>query len=106
LPVRECRNRAEGSEHAANEIALAFKDLRCTWFRELLGRLEIADAESLAVQLMLLVDGAIAAAVVRRDPKTARAAREAARVLLSAAGVDPPAVWAKPLGGRSFRTRA
>jgi hypothetical protein len=37
---------------------------------------------------MLLVDGAIAAAVVRGDPTMARAAREAARVLLTAAGVD------------------
>ena len=35
---------------------------------------------------MLLVDGAIAAALVRKDPTVARAAREAARVLLVAAG--------------------
>jgi AcrR family transcriptional regulator len=81
--------------HAANKIALAFKDQSRTWFRELLSRLEIANPESLAMQLMLLVDGAIAAAVVRRDPKMARAAREAARVLLVAAGVDSPAVSAK-----------
>src|ERR1700736_5212859 len=63
--------------HAANKIALAFKDQSRTWFRELLSRLEIANPESLAMQLMLLVDGAIAAAVVRRDPKMARVAREA-----------------------------
>jgi len=81
--------------HAANKIALAFKDQSRTWFRELLSRLEIANPESLAMQLMLLVDGAIAAAVVRRDPKMARVAREAARVLLLAAGVDSPAVLAK-----------
>src|SRR5258708_13604218 len=67
--------------HAANKIALAFKDQSRTWFRDLLSRLEIANQESLAMQLMLLVDGAIAAAVVRRDPKMARVAREAARVL-------------------------
>jgi uncharacterized protein with PIN domain len=36
---------------------------------------------------MLLVDGSIAAALVRGEPKMARAAREAARVLLAAAGV-------------------
>jgi AcrR family transcriptional regulator len=92
--------------HAANKIALAFKDQSRTWFRELLSRLEIANPESLAMQLMLLVDGAIAAAVVRRDPKMARVAREAARVLLLAAGVDSPAVLGKreqPLKRRPHR---
>jgi len=92
--------------HAANKIALAFKDQSRTWFRELLSQLEIANPESLAMQLMLLVDGAIAAAVVRRDPKMARVAREAARVLLLAAGVDSPAVLAKreqPLKRRPHR---
>jgi AcrR family transcriptional regulator len=92
--------------HAANKIALAFKDQSRTWFRELLSRLEIANPESLAMQLMLRVDGAIAAAVVRRDPKMARVAREAARVLLLAAGVDSPAVLAKreqPLKRRPHR---
>ena len=92
--------------HTANKIALAFKDQSRTWFRELLSRLEIANPESLAMQLMLLVDGAIAAAVVRRDPKMARVAREAARVLLLAAGVDSPAVLAKreqPLKRRPHR---
>jgi len=92
--------------HAANKIALTFKDQSRTWFRELLSRLEIANPESLAMQLMLLVDGAIAAAVVRRDPKMARTAREAARVLLVAAGVDSPAVLAKreqPLKRRPHR---
>jgi AcrR family transcriptional regulator len=74
--------------HAANAIALAFKEQRRRWFRDLLRRLDVADPEGLALQLMLLVDGAIAAMVVRGDPKTARAAREAARVLLSAAGVE------------------
>jgi AcrR family transcriptional regulator len=92
--------------HAANKIALAFKDQSRTWFRELLSRLEIANPESLAMQLMLLVDGAIAAAVVRRDPKMARTAREAARVLLVAAGVHSPAVSAnreQPLKRRPHR---
>jgi hypothetical protein len=44
-----------------------------------------------ATQLMLLVDGAIAAVLVRGDPKMAGAAREAARFLLIAAGraADP-----------------
>jgi len=74
--------------HAANRIALAFKEQRRAWFRDLLVRLRVADPEGLATQLMLLVDGAIAAALVRGDPTMARAARDAACVLLSAAGVD------------------
>jgi AcrR family transcriptional regulator len=84
---------AELSEprHAANKIAVAFKEDRRLWFRELLQRLDVADTDALATQLMLLVDGAIAAALVRGDPKMARAARGAARVLLAAAGVEVPA---------------
>jgi AcrR family transcriptional regulator len=74
-------------DHAANEIALAYKNQRRNWFIEMLERLQIAHPESLAMQLTLLVDGAIAAAVIRRDPKVARAARDAARVLLAAAAV-------------------
>ena len=77
--------------HAANQIAVAFKEQRRTWFRELLIRLDAADPDRLATQLMLLVDGAIAAALVRGDPKMAGAAKEAARVLLAAAGVKVPA---------------
>ena len=76
--------------HAANKLAIAFKEQRRIWFRELLTRLDVADADGLATQLMLLVDGAIAAALVRGDPKVARAAREAASVLLAAAGVEAP----------------
>jgi AcrR family transcriptional regulator len=78
-------------DHAANEIALTYRNQRHSWFLE---RLQIAHPESLAMQLMLLIDGAIAAAVIRRDPKVARAARDAARVLLAAAGVDSPDVSA------------
>jgi AcrR family transcriptional regulator len=77
--------------HPVNKIAVAFKEQRRLWFRELLQRLDVADPEALATQLMLLVDGAIAAALVRGDPTMARAAREAARVLLAAAGVAVPA---------------
>jgi AcrR family transcriptional regulator len=75
-------------QHAANQIALAFKNARRAWFRELLSRLDVADPDGLAMQLLLLADGAIAAAVVRGDPKVARAARAAAATLLSAADVD------------------
>jgi AcrR family transcriptional regulator len=81
-------------DHAANEIALTFSNQRHSWLLELLDRLQIPHPESLAMQLMLLIDGATAAAVIRRDPKVARAARDAARVLLAAAGVDSPDVSA------------
>ncbi|SEO95110.1 transcriptional regulator, TetR family [Rhodospirillales bacterium URHD0017] len=77
--------------HAANKIALAFKEQRRLWFRDLLARLEVDDPDTLAMQLQILADGAIATALVRGDPKVARTAGEAARVLLKAAGVRLPA---------------
>jgi AcrR family transcriptional regulator len=70
------------------KIAIAFKESRRVWFRDLLQRLEVADAEGLATQLTLLVDGAIAQDLVRNDPSMARAAGDAARVLLANAGID------------------
>jgi len=77
--------------HAANKVALAFKEQRRLWFRDLLARLEVDDPDTLAMQLQILADGAIATALVRGDPKVARTAGEAARVLLRAAGVRVPA---------------
>jgi AcrR family transcriptional regulator len=68
-------------------IAIAFKESRRVWFRDLLMQLDVADAEGLATQLVLLVDGSIAQDLVRDDPAMARAAKEAARVLLTNAGV-------------------
>ncbi len=76
--------------HAANRIALAFKEERRVWFRDLLKQLGVAHPDTLAMQLQLLVDGAIAAALVRGDPKVARTAGDAARTLLAAAGVSVP----------------
>jgi AcrR family transcriptional regulator len=73
---------------AVKKIATAFKESRRVWFRELLKRLDVADADNLATQLTLLVDGSIAQDLVRDDPSMARAAREAARVLLANAGVN------------------
>jgi AcrR family transcriptional regulator len=74
-------------DRAVKKIAIAFKESRRLWFRDLLMRLEVADAESLATQLTLLVDGSIAQDLVRDDPSMARAAKAAARVLLANAGV-------------------
>jgi hypothetical protein len=78
------------ARHAANQLALTFKEMRRQWFRELLTRAGVADPDGLSLQLLLLVDGAIAAALVRRDPTVARAARAAAQMLLKAAGAEMP----------------
>jgi AcrR family transcriptional regulator len=75
-------------DQAVRKIAIAFKESRRIWFRDLLLQLGVADAEGLATQLTLLVDGSIAQDLVRNDPSMARAAKEAARVLLGNAGVD------------------
>ena len=68
-------------------IAAQFKEQRRQWFRALLERLGAKDAEGLASQLQILVDGAIATALVRGDPAIARSARSAAETLLRAGGV-------------------
>ena len=74
------------SQHPARDVAIAFKEQRRMWFREMVTRLGVRDPETLATQLALLLDGAIAAALVRGEPSVARAAREAARALLRAGG--------------------
>jgi AcrR family transcriptional regulator len=74
-------------DQGVKKIAIAFKESRRVWFRDLLLQLDVADAEGLATQLTLLVDGSIAQDLVRDDPSMARAAKEAARVLLKNAGV-------------------
>ena len=77
-----------GSEdRSVRKIAIAFKESRRLWFRDLLVQLGTSDAEGLATQLTLLVDGSIAQDLVRNDPAMARAAKEAATVLLRNAGV-------------------
>ena len=73
--------------HDANRIAIAYKEQRRQWFRGLLTQLDVADPDGLATQLALLVDGAIASVLVRGDPSVAKAAKQAARTLLKAAGV-------------------
>src|SRR5215217_6737885 len=77
-----------GSEdHSVRKIAIAFKESRRIWFRDLLLQLGVPDAEALATQLAVLVDGCIAQDLVRNDPAMARAAKAAATVLLGNAGV-------------------
>jgi len=74
-------------DKSVKKIAIAFKESRRLWFRDLLVQLGVTDAEGLATQLTLLVDGSIAQDLVRNDPAMARAAKEAATVLLRNAGV-------------------
>jgi AcrR family transcriptional regulator len=73
--------------HPATKLAVDYKDRRRLAFRDILAGFGVADPEGLAIQLVILVEGAIAAALVRGDPAMARAAKVAARVLLTAAGV-------------------
>jgi AcrR family transcriptional regulator len=88
-------------DRAVKSIAKAFKEGRRLWFRERLTQLGVTETDALATQLVLLVDGAIAQNLVRDDPSMARAAKDAAKVLLRNAGVDvgddakPPIARAK-----------
>jgi AcrR family transcriptional regulator len=75
-------------DRAVKKIAVAFKESRRVWFRDLLMQLNVANADDLATQLTLLVDGSIAQDLVRDDPSMARAAKAAARVLLKNAGIE------------------
>ena len=74
-------------DRAVKKIAIAFKESRRQWFRARLEEIGVANADGLATQLQLLVDGSIALDLVRDDPAMARAAKEAAKALLRNAGV-------------------
>ena len=73
--------------HPATAIAADFKEQRRVWFRDLLVRLNVENADALSMQLAILLDGALALALVRADPSVARSARDAARTLLESANV-------------------
>jgi len=73
--------------HPGTKMAVAFKEQRRIHVRDLLIELNVADPDGLATQVAILAEGAIIAALVRGDPGMARAAKSAARVLLTAAGV-------------------
>jgi AcrR family transcriptional regulator len=75
-------------DRAVKKIAIAFKESRRQWFRARLEEAGVAEADALATQLQLLVDGSIALDLVRDDPGMARAAKEAARALLINAGLE------------------
>ena len=71
--------------HAAVALAVQFKQQRRQWYRSLLERMEVKDPDALAMQLQVLVEGALAAALVQGDKAVRGAARAAAEVLLDAA---------------------
>ena len=75
-------------DRAVKKIAIAFKESRRLWFRARLEEIGVAQADALATQLQLLVDGSIALDLVRDDPAMARAAKGAAKALLRNAGVE------------------
>lgn len=72
----------------AAKIACDFKEQRRLWLKEMLLRAELTQADTLATQLALLIEGAIATALVRGDPKAARVAKGTAQILLIHAGAE------------------
>ena len=82
-------------KHPAANIALKFKEQRRAWYRTLLERLGVADPDALARQLQLLAEGALSANLVWGDPTLARAAREAAAVLIDSAIRHKPPIRAQ-----------
>src|SRR3954466_11577113 len=76
------------ADRAVKKLAIAFKESRRVWFRGRLNELGARIGEALATQLVLLVDGSIARDLVRDGRAMARAAKEAAKVLLRNAGVE------------------
>jgi len=96
--------------HPGAKMAVAFKEQRRLWLRDALTRLNVADPDGLATQVAILVEGAIIAALIRGDPGMAGAAKAAARVLLTAAGVPDPDAVPEPVRrnarGRSRKSPA
>jgi AcrR family transcriptional regulator len=77
--------------HPALKVARDIKARNSAWFELRLRALGVAQAASLATQLSILVEGAVALAVQRKAdggaPQVARVAGAAARALLAQAGV-------------------
>jgi len=89
-----------GSEDSeVRELAVAYKETRRLWYRDLLSQLDVDDPDTLATQLALLVDGAYAAVLIHQNPAMMRPAIAAARTLLKAAGVAISTGEAKSVAG-------
>jgi AcrR family transcriptional regulator len=82
--------------HPGTKMAVAYKEQRRLWLRDVLTQANVADPDGLATQVAILVEGAIIAALIRDDPRMARAAKAAARILLVAGGVPDPGEAPKP----------
>ena len=83
--------------HPGAKMAVAYKEQRRLWLRDALAQMNVADPEGLATQVAILVEGAIIAALIRGDPRMASAAKAAARVLLTAAGVPDADAVPRPV---------
>ena len=77
--------------HAAHQIAVAHKEKRRTLFRKLLIQLEVANPDSLAIQLMILGEVRSRRRCAWRSENGSRGAG-GGPVLLTAAGVRMPAI--------------
>jgi AcrR family transcriptional regulator len=65
------------------QVARDFKKLMRTYLRELVGQLPVADADELANELALLLEGAIVTAQVSGNPAAAHIAKRAAKTLIA-----------------------
>jgi AcrR family transcriptional regulator len=81
---------AELTESApARAEAATYKERMRAWFESMVRELGARDPVALSEQLAILLDGAIAIWLVRRDPRAAARAREAALVLIQSAIPTP-----------------
>ena len=77
---------AELTESAqARAEAATYKERMRAWFESMVRELGARDPVTLSEQLAILLDGAIAIWLVRRDPRAAALAREAALVVVQSA---------------------
>jgi len=88
LEAIEVESHREGASKKVQHLSFGTFEEDFPRFAARLEELGVAEADALATQLQLLVDGSIALDLVRDDPAMARAAKEAARVLLVNAGVE------------------
>jgi AcrR family transcriptional regulator len=76
--------------HPAIQTGAAHKKKVEAWLASCLAGDGVANAEDLARQVRLLIDGAFAVAMLHRDPSYFRSAGAAAHALVSAATREPP----------------
>lgn len=93
-------------DRAVAEIAIAFKESRRVWFRDLLAQLGAADADGLATQISLIVDGCVVQALVRGDRSIPGVAKQAAAALMAHAGLAVPKQGETPRSDRTGDSRA